>query len=76
MVILRFQFVEQLISAVAQNIVVAMTAVSEENRRNGVEDEHVPEERRQAAFVSVCALVVPNGEEHVVTGQWEWVDAY
>ena len=32
---------------------------------------HVPEERRQAAFVSVCALVVPNGEEHVVTGQWD-----
>lgn len=32
---------------------------------------HVPDERRQAAFVSVCALVVPNGEEHVVEGRWD-----
>lgn len=31
----------------------------------------VPDERRQAAFVSVCALVTPNGEEHVVEGRWE-----
>lgn len=32
---------------------------------------HVPDERRKAAFVSVCALVVPNGEEHVVEGRWD-----
>lgn len=31
----------------------------------------VPEGRRQAAFVSVCALVTPDGEEHVVEGRWE-----
>lgn len=31
----------------------------------------VPESRRQAAFVSVCALVTPDGQEHVVTGRWE-----
>lgn len=30
----------------------------------------VPDERRQAAFVSVCALVTPSGEEHVVEGRW------
>ncbi|AKP09279.1 Non-canonical purine NTP pyrophosphatase [Corynebacterium pseudotuberculosis] len=31
----------------------------------------VPEERRQAAFVSVCALVTPDGTEHLVEGRWE-----
>ncbi len=31
----------------------------------------VPEERRHAAFVSVCALVTPEGEEHVSEGRWE-----
>lgn len=31
---------------------------------------HVPDERRQAAFVSVCALVTPDGHEHVVEGRW------
>ena len=31
----------------------------------------VPEERRGAAFVSVCALVTPDGEEHVSEGRWE-----
>ena len=31
---------------------------------------HVPEERRQAAFVSVCALVTPAGQEHVAEGRW------
>ncbi|QDZ43098.1 RdgB/HAM1 family non-canonical purine NTP pyrophosphatase [Corynebacterium sp. sy039] len=31
----------------------------------------VPDERRQAAFVSVCALVTPDGAEHVVEGRWE-----
>lgn len=31
----------------------------------------VPDGRRQAAFVSVCALVTPEGEEHVVEGRWE-----
>ncbi|MCS4535291.1 RdgB/HAM1 family non-canonical purine NTP pyrophosphatase [Corynebacterium sp. HS2168-gen11] len=31
----------------------------------------VPDERRQAAFVSVCALVTPTGEEYVVEGKWE-----
>ncbi|WBT08277.1 RdgB/HAM1 family non-canonical purine NTP pyrophosphatase [Corynebacterium sp. SCR221107] len=31
---------------------------------------HVPDERRQAAFVSVCALVTPDGYEHVVEGRW------
>ncbi|AKE40841.1 RdgB/HAM1 family non-canonical purine NTP pyrophosphatase [Corynebacterium kutscheri] len=30
----------------------------------------VPDERRQAAFISVCALVTPDGQEYVVTGQW------
>ena len=33
--------------------------------------EHVPDERRQAAFVCVCAVVFPNGEEAVVEGRWE-----
>lgn len=33
--------------------------------------EHVPDERRQAAFVSVCAVVFPNGKEIVVEGRWE-----
>ena len=47
MVILRFKLVEQQISAVAQSIVVAMTAVSEENRHNGVEDEHIARARRE-----------------------------
>lgn len=32
--------------------------------------EHVPPERRQAAFVSVCALVTPAGQEHVAEGRW------
>lgn len=30
----------------------------------------VPDERRGAAFVSVCAIVTPEGEEHVATGEW------
>lgn len=30
----------------------------------------VPDERRGAAFVSVCALVTPEGEEHMAEGQW------
>ncbi|MGV9714078.1 RdgB/HAM1 family non-canonical purine NTP pyrophosphatase [Gordonia sp. NPDC003424] len=30
----------------------------------------VPAERRGAAFVSACALVVPPGEETVVRGEW------
>lgn len=33
--------------------------------------KHVPEERRHAAFVSVCALVTPDGDEHIVEGRWE-----
>ena len=32
--------------------------------------EHVPEQRRQAAFVSVCVLVTPAGQEHVAEGRW------
>ncbi len=32
---------------------------------------HVPDERRACAFVSVCALVTPSGEEHVAEGRWE-----
>ena len=31
----------------------------------------VPDERRSCAFVSVCALVTPDGAEHVVEGRWE-----
>ena len=31
----------------------------------------VPDERRAAAFVSVCALVTPEGAEHVAEGRWE-----
>lgn len=31
---------------------------------------HVPDERRSAAFVSVCALVTPDGREYVVEGRW------
>lgn len=31
----------------------------------------VPDERRQAAFVSVCALVTPDGHEIVSEGRWE-----
>ncbi|MFH0412250.1 RdgB/HAM1 family non-canonical purine NTP pyrophosphatase [Corynebacterium sp. L4756] len=31
---------------------------------------HVPASRRQAAFVSVCALVTPAGQEHVAEGRW------
>ncbi len=31
----------------------------------------VPDERRGAAFVSVCALVTPEGAEHVAEGRWE-----
>lgn len=30
-----------------------------------------PDARRDAAFVSVCALVTPGGEEHVSEGRWE-----
>ncbi|MFT3899665.1 MAG: RdgB/HAM1 family non-canonical purine NTP pyrophosphatase [Gordonia sp. (in: high G+C Gram-positive bacteria)] len=30
----------------------------------------VPDDRRGAAFVSACALVLPTGEETVVRGQW------
>ncbi|MEE3850811.1 RdgB/HAM1 family non-canonical purine NTP pyrophosphatase [Gordonia sp. LSe1-13] len=30
----------------------------------------VPDERRGAAFVSACALVVPSGERTVVRGEW------
>lgn len=29
-----------------------------------------PDERRGAAFVSVCALVTPNGREEVARGEW------
>ncbi|QGU05413.1 RdgB/HAM1 family non-canonical purine NTP pyrophosphatase [Corynebacterium comes] len=32
---------------------------------------HVPEDRRACAFVSVCALVTPAGEEHLAEGRWE-----
>lgn len=31
----------------------------------------VPDERRHVAFVSVCALVTPDGKEHVAEGRWE-----
>jgi len=31
----------------------------------------VPDERRHAAFVSVCALVTPDGKGHVAEGRWE-----
>ncbi|QGU01410.1 dITP/XTP pyrophosphatase [Corynebacterium kalinowskii] len=31
---------------------------------------HVPDERRGCAFVSVCALVLPSGEEHIARGEW------
>ncbi len=31
---------------------------------------HVPASRRGAAFISVCALVTPDGTEHVVEGRW------
>lgn len=31
----------------------------------------VPDERRKAAFVSVCALVTPDGEEYMEEGRWE-----
>lgn len=31
----------------------------------------VPDDRRQAAFVSVCALVTPDGNEVVSEGRWE-----
>lgn len=31
---------------------------------------HVPPQRRAAAFVSTCALVTPDGQEHVVEGRW------
>ncbi|HZK32697.1 MAG TPA: RdgB/HAM1 family non-canonical purine NTP pyrophosphatase [Corynebacterium sp.] len=31
----------------------------------------VPDKRRAAAFVSVCALVTPAGEEHLSEGRWE-----
>ncbi|WP_165241463.1 RdgB/HAM1 family non-canonical purine NTP pyrophosphatase [Corynebacterium lizhenjunii] len=32
---------------------------------------HVPDSRRAAAFVSVCALVTPDGQEFVTEGRWE-----
>ena len=32
--------------------------------------EHVPSERRQAAFLSVCAQVTQAGQEHVAEGRW------
>ena len=32
---------------------------------------HVPDGRRSCAFVSVCALVTPAGEEHIAEGRWE-----
>ena len=32
---------------------------------------HVPDDRRACAFVSVCALVTPDGEEHIAEGRWE-----
>ena len=32
--------------------------------------EHVPSERRQAAFFFFCALVTPAGQEHVAEGRW------
>ncbi|AIG64598.1 nucleoside-triphosphate diphosphatase [Corynebacterium atypicum] len=31
----------------------------------------VPEERRRCAFVSVCALVTPDGHEELSEGRWE-----
>ena len=31
----------------------------------------VPDERRGAAFVSVCALVTPDGEEQISEGRWQ-----
>lgn len=31
---------------------------------------HAPAVRRGASFVSVCALVCPDGQEHVVRGEW------
>ncbi|MDU0479797.1 non-canonical purine NTP pyrophosphatase [Staphylococcus chromogenes] len=34
---------------------------------------HVPDERRGCGFVSVCALVLPSGEEHVARGEWRGV---
>lgn len=33
----------------------------------------VPDERRGAAFVSACALVIPGGGESVVRGEWRGV---
>lgn len=33
----------------------------------------VPDERRGAAFVSACALVIPGGDEIVVRGEWRGV---
>ncbi|KZL31954.1 MULTISPECIES: RdgB/HAM1 family non-canonical purine NTP pyrophosphatase [Rhodococcus] len=35
----------------------------------------VPDERRGAAFVSACALVIPGGDETVVRGEWRGVIA-
>lgn len=32
--------------------------------------QHVPDERRACAFVSVCALVTPDGKEVTVEGRW------
>ncbi|MEJ5928678.1 RdgB/HAM1 family non-canonical purine NTP pyrophosphatase [Corynebacterium sp. H128] len=31
---------------------------------------HVPDGRRSCGFVSVCALVLPDGTEHVARGEW------
>ncbi|AZG43907.1 RdgB/HAM1 family non-canonical purine NTP pyrophosphatase [Gordonia insulae] len=33
----------------------------------------VPDERRGAAFVSACALVLPSGEQTVVRGEWRGI---
>lgn len=32
---------------------------------------HVPDERRACAFVSVCALVTPSGQEFLAEGRWD-----
>ncbi|GAB2515707.1 Non-canonical purine NTP pyrophosphatase [Corynebacterium atrinae] len=32
---------------------------------------HVPDARRSCAFVSVCALVTPSGQEFLAEGRWE-----
>ncbi|MGL4307044.1 MAG: RdgB/HAM1 family non-canonical purine NTP pyrophosphatase [Mycobacteriaceae bacterium] len=37
--------------------------------------QDVPRERRGAAFISVCALVAPDGSETVASGKWQGVIA-